>query len=82
MFGGAWLMNVLTSRDWWTAAGYRAVRTMAQALIALLGAAVVLTDVDWVYCLSATGLAGVLSVLTSLAGLPELDSTNTAYIEE
>ena len=59
---------------WLKAAGVRMIRTMAQAAIALLGTnAVLITDVDWVAILSASALAGVLSLLTSLAGLPEVD---------
>jgi len=53
----------------------RALRTMCQTAIATIGTAVVLTDVQWLVVLSASLLAGILSILTSLAtGLPEVDS--------
>lgn len=63
-------------RDWkkWArAAGIRAVKTVAQAGVAAIGTAAVMGAVDWQYVLSASVLAGVLSVLTSVAGLPELE---------
>ena len=64
-------------RDWieWTKrAGVRAVKTVAQAAMAAIGAAAVMGEVDWKYVISASALAGVLSLLTSVAGLPELKS--------
>lgn len=57
---------------WWKAAGVRAVRTVAQTAIGIIGASVVLSDVNWVTVTSASVLAGVLSLLTSVAGLPEI----------
>ena len=56
---------------WWKAAGVRAIKTMAQTAVATIGAAAVLSDVNWVMAVSAAVLAGVLSLLTSVAGLPE-----------
>ncbi len=64
-------------RDWieWTKrAGVRAVKTVAQAAMAAIGAAAVMGEVDWKYVISTSALAGVLSLLTSVAGLPELKS--------
>ena len=58
-------------RKWTKAAGVRALKTMAQAAVAGLGTAAVMGDVNWLYVASASVLAGVLSVLTSMAGLPE-----------
>ena len=57
---------------WWKAAGVRAIKTMAQTAFATIGAAAVLSDVNWVMAVSAAVLAGVLSLLTSVAGLPEV----------
>ena len=57
---------------WAKAAGIRAIKTVAQAAIATIGSAAVLGSVDWRLVLSASALAGVLSVLTSVAGLPEV----------
>lgn len=58
--------------EWAKAAGVRSVKTVAQAAVASIGAAAVLGQVDWKYVVSASVLAGVLSMLTSVAGLPEL----------
>lgn len=59
-------------KQWFKAAGIRAVRTVAQAAIAMIGTSVVLDEVNWVMAASASALAGILSLLTSVAGLPEL----------
>ena len=59
-------------KTWLKAAGIRAIKTMAQTAAATIGTAVVLGDVNWVMVGSASVLAGVLSLLTSIAGLPEL----------
>lgn len=58
---------------WLKAAGIRALRTVAQTAIATIGVSAVLSDVDWIAVGSASLLAGILSLLTSVAGLPELD---------
>ena len=60
-------------KEWIKAAGVRAVKTIAQTAIATIGTAAVLGSVDWVMVASASALAGILSLLTSVAGLPELD---------
>ena len=59
--------------DFWRAALIRAVRTMCQTAIASIGTAIVLSEVNWVYVISASLLAGLLSILNSIAtGLPEV----------
>ena len=63
----------LKSMSWWKAAGIRAIKTVAQTAIATIGTAAVMSQVNWVAVLSASALAGILSLLTSLAGLPEVD---------
>lgn len=60
-------------KKWCKAAGVRAIKTMAQTAVGLIGTSVVITDVSWPVLVSATALAGVTSVLTSIAGLPELE---------
>jgi len=61
------------TKKWIKAAGVRAVKTMAQTFIATIGSAAVLAAVDWKVVASATVLAGILSVATSVAGLPEVE---------
>ena len=59
-------------KNWIRAAGIRAIKTVAQTALATIGTATILGDVNWVMVASASALAGVLSLLTSIAGLPEL----------
>ena len=61
-------------KQWLKAAGIRAVKTMAQTAVGVIGVAAVMQDVSWVRVGSSALLAGVLSVLTSVAGLPEVES--------
>ena len=65
-------MNI--NRTWWKAAFVRALRTVAQTAVATIGTAALIESVNWLAVLSASALAGVLSLLTSLAGLPEVDA--------
>ena len=58
---------------WLKAAGIRAVKTVAQTGIATIGTSVVISDVNWIAVVSASVLAGALSILTSVAGLPEVE---------
>lgn len=60
------------TKKWWKAAGIRAVKTVAQTAAATIGTCAVLTEVNWVMVASASMLAGILSLLTSIAGLPEI----------
>ena len=59
--------------QWFKAAGIRAIKTVAQTAVATIGTSAAINDVDWVFVASASALAGILSLLTSLAGLPELE---------
>lgn len=60
------------TKEWLRCAVIRAIKTVAQTATAMIGTAVVLTDVNWIHVCSASALAGLLSVLTSIAGLPEV----------
>ena len=60
------------AKKWLKAAGIRAIKTVAQTAVATIGTSAVLGSVDWVAVASASALAGILSLLTSVAGLPEL----------
>ena len=59
-------------KNWWKAAAVRAVKTLVQTAVATIGTAAMLTEVNWLTVLSTAMLAALLSLLTSLAGLPEL----------
>lgn len=64
------------TRNWWKAAAIRAIKTMCQTAIAIIPAAVTITAVDWLTVVGTAALAGVMSILTSLAGLPEVTEHN------
>jgi len=66
-------MKGVFTKEWLKAASIRAIKTVAQTAIGVIGSAVVLGDVNWVMVGSASVLAGILSILTSIAGLPEVD---------
>lgn len=66
---------MIKSKDWWTAATIRAVKTIAQTAIGTIGASTMISAVDWKVVASASVLAGLVSMLTSIAGLPEVDDT-------
>jgi len=63
----------ISSKNWWKAAGIRAIKTIAQTAIATIGTSAVMSEVNWLMVLSASVLSGILSILTSIAGLPEVE---------
>lgn len=65
-------MHKVFTKEWFQAAAIRALRTVAQTAIATIGTTALITEVNWVLVASASALAGALSMLTSVAGLPEL----------
>ena len=64
--------NMKNWKIWIKAAAVRAVKTVAQTAVSLIGVGAVMSDIDWVMVGSASLLAGILSILTSVAGLPEV----------
>lgn len=69
-------MSKTINKKWWKAAATRAIRTVAQAAVATIGASTLVTDVNWLAVASAALMAGALSLLTSVAGLPECRETD------
>lgn len=61
------------SKAWWKAAGIRALKTVAQTAVSMLTIGQAVIDINWVNVLSVSAVAGVISMLTSIAGLPEVD---------
>lgn len=61
------------NKAWWKAAAIRAVKTIAQTAVATIGTSALVSSVDWIAVASASLLAGILSLLTSVAGLPEVE---------
>ncbi len=70
-FGGFNMKN--NFKKWIKAAGIRALKTVAQTAVATIGTSAVISEVNWLVVASASVLAGILSLLTSVAGLPEVD---------
>ena len=60
------------TKKWFKAAGVRALKTMAQTAIGVIGSSLVISDIDWLMVASASVVAGVVSILTSVTGLPEV----------
>ena len=61
------------TKKWFKAAGVRAIKTMAQTAIGVIGSSLVISEIDWLMVASASVVAGVVSILTSVAGLPEVN---------
>lgn len=69
--------------EFWKATGIRALRTVCQTAIAMIGTSAVMSDVDWKVVVSASALSGILSVLTSIAtGLPEVEYAEHVYMSK
>ena len=66
------LKPIVDTQKWMKAAGIRAIKTMAQTAVAVIGTAAVVSAVDWKMAVSASVVAGVVSLLTSVAGIPEV----------
>ena len=73
------MKHEILTPDWWAAAAVRALKTIAQTAVATIGTSAIMSAVDWRMVLSASVLAGILSLLTSLAGLPELEPREIEY---
>lgn len=67
------MRSVLSNPNWWKAAAVRAIRTIAQTAIAAIGTTALIENINWPVVASTAAVAGVLSLLTSLAGLPEVE---------
>lgn len=72
MFKNCVLKPSVDSMKWAKAAGVRAVKTVAQTAVAMIGTAAAMNAVDWKMVVSASALSGVVSILTSIAGIPEV----------
>lgn len=64
----------MVNKAWLKAAGIRAIKTVAQTAVATIGTAAVINQVNWLMVVSASALSGVLSILTSVAGIPEVET--------
>lgn len=71
MFKNCVFKNSVNTKKWMLNAGIRAVKTMAQTAVAVMGTSTILSEVDWRMVLSSAVVAGIVSLLTSVAGLPE-----------
>ncbi len=72
MFKNCVLKVSVSTQEWARAAAIRAVKTMAQTAVAVIGTGAVLSEVDWRMVVSSAAVAGVVSILTSIAGIPEV----------
>ncbi len=74
-------MKTAFTKEWFIAAGIRALRTMAQTAIATIGTSALICEVNWLQVASATVMAGILCMLMSIAGLPELEQKTESEAE-
>ena len=73
------MLNDIKNKDFWKATAIRAIKTICQSAIGTIGTAAIISEVNWIYVASASLLAGILSVLTSIAtGLPEVQNDDAA----
>ena len=70
-------MKKIFTKAWLEAAVVRCLRTIAQAMLAGIGVSAALSEIDWLHVISVSVVAGILSLLTSLAGLPEVEDDST-----
>ena len=68
------------NKEWLKAAGIRALKTVAETAIAVIGTGALMSDVDWLKVASASALSGILSLLWSIKGIPEVDLQNEEYL--
>ena len=81
MFKNCVFKNSVDTRKWMVNAGIRAVKTMAQTAVAVMGTSTVLSAIDWRMVLSSAVVAGIVSLLTSVAGLPEAPCEGISSVE-
>lgn len=67
-------MSVITNKEWWAAAGVRALKTACQTAVATIGTTAVASEIEWGIVISSSLVAGMLSILTSIGGLPEVST--------
>lgn len=68
------------NKEWFKAAGIRAIKTIAETAIAMIGTSALMSDIDWVKVASASAVSGILSLLWSIKGIPEVDLKNEEYL--
>lgn len=61
------------TKKWWKAAGIRAIKTVAQSAVGMIAVGAAISEIDWIYVVSVAVVAGIVSMLTSIAGLPEVE---------
>lgn len=66
-------MNKLLSKEWWQAAGTRAIKTFAQTFVGFIAVGMAISDINWLTVASVAAVSAVLSLCTSIAGLPEIE---------